>query len=199
MFLVLSWFVAFSEGIALSETITGKVAIEGQAKASNVVVYLKGVDGNFFVPMKRPEMNHLNLAFSPLVLPVLKGITVNFPNSDPVFHSAFSTSPSNPFELGVYGEGSEKSQKFVNAGEVEIFCHIHPYMRAFILVLENPYFTITDGDGRYTLTGVPKGSYVIKAWQGFLRATGTKTVIIDGEQKVTVDLVLHPQKVAGDP
>ena len=199
MFLVLSWFVAFSEGIALSETITGKVAIEGQAKASNVVVYLKGVDGNFSAPMKRPEMNHLNLAFSPLVLPVLKGITVNFPNSDPVFHSAFSTSPSNPFELGVYGEGSEKWQKFVNAGEVEIFCHIHPYMRAFILVLENPYFTITDGTGRYTLSGVPKGTYVIKAWQGFLRATGTKAVIIDGEQKVTVDLVLHPQKVAGDP
>ncbi len=199
MFLVLSWFVAFSEGIALSETITGKVVIEGQAKASNVVVYLEGVGGTFPAPMKRPEMNHLNLAFSPLVLPVLKGITVNFPNSDPVFHSAFSTSPSNPFELGVYGEGSEKSQKFVNAGEVEIFCHIHSYMRAFILVLENPYFTITDGDGRYTLTGVPKGSYVIKAWQGFLRATGTRTVIIDGEQKVTVDLVLHPQKVAGDP
>ena len=88
---------------------------------------------------------------------------------------------------------------FVNAGEVEIFCHIHPYMHAFILVLENPYFTVTDGDGRYTLPGVPKGTYIIKAWQGFLRATGTKTVTIDGGQEAKVDLVLHPQKVAGDP
>ena len=106
MFVALLWFVAIPEGIALSETITGKVVIEGQAKASNVVVYLEGVGGTFPAPMKRPEMNHLNLAFQPPALPVLKGITVNFPNSDPVFHSAFSTSPSNPFELGVYGEGS---------------------------------------------------------------------------------------------
>ena len=191
--------VAILEGNAFSETISGKVVIEGQAKASNVVVYLEGVAGSFQAPMKRPEMNHLNLAFQPPVLPILKGTVVNFPNSDPVFHSAFSTSPSNPFELGVYGEGSEKSLKFVKPGEVEIFCHIHPYMHAFILVLENPYFTLTDGNGKYTLSGVPKGTYIIKAWQGFLRATGTKTVTLDGEQEAAVNLVLHPQKIAGDP
>ncbi|MGH7273675.1 MAG: hypothetical protein ACREIQ_04375, partial [Nitrospiria bacterium] len=71
MFLVLSWFVAFSAGIALGETISGKVAIEDQAKASNVVVYLEGVNGTFQAPMRRPEMNHLNLAFQPPVLPIL--------------------------------------------------------------------------------------------------------------------------------
>ena len=199
MFAVLLCLVGLPEGIVLSETISGKVVVEGQAKGSNVVVYLEGVAGTFQPPMKRPEMNHLNLAFKPPVLPILKGTTVNFPNSDPVFHSAFSTSLSNPFELGVYGEGSEKSLKFWNPGEVEIFCHIHPYMHAFILVLENPYFTVAGANGVYTLSGVPKGIYFLKAWQGFLRATGNKKVIIDGKQEAIVNLVLHPQKVAGDP
>src|SRR3990172_9315134 len=190
MFLVLSWFVAFSEGIALSETITGKVAIEGQAKASNVVVYLKGVDGNFSAPMKRPEMNHLNLAFSPLVLPVLKGITVNFPNSDPVFHSAFSTSPSNPFELGVYGQGRDKFVQFNNPGVVEISCPIHPFMRAAIVVLENPFFAVTDERGRYTIHQIPPGRYTLRAWSSAKTQAVAQPVSVNRDGTVVIDLTL---------
>jgi hypothetical protein len=199
LIITLFWCVALSEGNAIGGSISGTVRIDGQPEASNVVVYLEGVRGIFQPSLKRPKMDHINLSFQPFVLPVLKGTTVNFPNSDPVFHSAFSTSPSNPFELGIYTKGSGKSVTFGNVGEVEIFCHIHPYMHAFILVLDNPHYTVTDSKGRYTLTGVPEGTYMIKAWQGFLQARQTKTITVDRTHQVTMDFRLHPEKIAGYP
>jgi hypothetical protein len=199
LILAIVGFVALPEGNAIGGSISGTVVIDGQPDASNVVVYLEGVSGTFRPSLKRPKMDHINLAFRPFVLPILKGTTVNFPNSDPVFHSAFSTSPSNPFELGIYTQGTGKSVTFDNVGEVEIFCHIHPYMHAFILVLDNPHFTVTDSRGRYALTGVSEGTYMIKAWQGFLQAKQTKTITVERTHQVTMDFRLHPERIAVYP
>ena len=187
------------EGIVSAATISGQVLIDDQESASNIVVYLEGVKGTFRPPLKKPKMDHIKLSFSPPVLAILKGSRVNFPNSDPVFHSAFSLSPSNPFELGIYSEGPGKTIKFSNLGEVEVFCHIHPYMHAFILVRDNPYFTVTDSEGRYTLSDVPRGTYTIKAWHGFSQAKETKKITIHGRQKVILDFDFHTKRVAGKP
>ena len=144
--------------------IKGKVKIKGVKDLENILVYVENAEGSFEVPRKRPEMNHLNLQFVPSRLAVLKGVTVDFPNSDPVFHSGFSISDSNPFDLGIYGRGHEKFAHFKNAGVVEIFCHIHSHMHAFMLVLENPFFASTAKDGSYNIPDVPPGDYQVKAW-----------------------------------
>ena len=199
MLVAFTSLAALPEGIVSAATISGQVVMDAQEGASNVVVYLEGVKGTFQPPFKRPKMDHIKLAFQPPVLAILKGTLVNFPNSDPVFHSAFSLSPSNPFELGIYSTGPGKTVQFSNLGEVEVFCHIHSYMHAFILVRDNPYFTVTDSKGRYTLSDVPRGNYVIKAWHGFRQAKETKKITIDGTQKVTLNFDLHPKRVAGNP
>ena len=199
MLIAFTSLATLPEGIVSAATISGQVLIDDQESASNVVVYLEGVKGTFQPPLKRPKMDHIKLTFYPPVLAILKGTLVNFPNSDPVFHSAFSLSPSNPFELGIYSEGPGKTVQFNNLGEVEIFCHIHPYMHAFILVRDNPYFTVTDSEGRYTLSGVPRGTYTIKVWHGFRQAKETKKIMIDGTQKVTLNFDLHTKRVAGKP
>lgn len=145
-------------------TITGKVQVPGKKDLSNIIVYLENVKGTFQPPSKRPDMNHINLQFVPGNLAVIKGSTVDFPNSDPVFHSAFSISKTTPFDLGIYGQGREKFVTFKNPGLVEVFCHIHSHMHAFILVLESPHYAKTSQDGSYTIRNVPDGNYSIKAW-----------------------------------
>ena len=160
---VLAAVLATAE-VADAGTVSGKARVAGKDTGANIVVYLEGVEGTFKIPEKRPEMNHVNLQFQPSVMAVLKGTTVDFPNSDSVFHSAFSISPSNPFDLGLYQKGREKFVQFKNPGVVELFCHIHSHMHGFILVLDNPYFATTSADGAFSIANVPDGEYTVKAW-----------------------------------
>src|SRR5277367_2407901 len=71
-----------------------------------------------------------------LVVPV--GSTVDFLNSDPIFHNVFSLSKAQPFDLGFYARGQSRSVRFTRPGIVQVFCHIHPNMYAPFLVPASP-------------------------------------------------------------
>ncbi len=174
-------------------TVSGKARVAGKSSAAHIVVYLEGVPGTFKATDKRPEMNHVDLQFQPSVMAVLKGTTVDFPNSDSVFHSAFSISPSNPFDLGLYQKGREKFVLFKHTGVVELFCHIHSHMHGFILVLDNPYFATTNAEGEFSIADVPDGDYTIKAWAS-PSATMTKTVSLSGDRVINMDFTLSASR-----
>ena len=187
-YLAAFYWVLFS-GLVQAGTIKGEAKIQGRLDHKDIIVFVEGVQGDFDPPSARPEVNHINLQFEPSVLAVLKGTTVDFPNSDPVFHSGFSISRSNPFDLGLYGEGKEKFVHFENPGLVEVFCHIHNHMHAYILVLDNPYFALTAEDGSFTIQDVPQGSYTLRAWLS-PKVVISKSVEVSGEQAVNLDFTL---------
>lgn len=172
--------------------VAGTVQVSGKADLRDVVVYVEGVRSTFRAPKPRPEINHVELRFVPRTLAVLKGTTVAFPNSDSVLHSAFSLSRSNPFDLGIYGQGKVKTVTFANPGLVEIFCHIHSGMRAFVLVLDNPYFTAVSADGRFAIPDVPDGTYSVKAWAPPARHE-TRRVTVRGPTGATVSFALEAE------
>jgi len=109
-------------------------------------------------------MNQRNETFVPHVLAITAGTTVDFPNSDRIYHNVFSLSKPGPFDLGRYAAGRSKSVRFDRPGIIRVFCEIHSHMSAFILVFGHRYFTMTDDDGRYRLDNVPPGSYTAVAW-----------------------------------
>jgi hypothetical protein len=94
------------------------------------------------------------------------GTRVEFPNLDDTYHSIFSYSPAKRFDLGRYRpeERPIPSQVFDVPGLVTLRCDIHEHMRGLILVLDTPYFVVTQPDGRFRLSGVPSGRYMLKAW-----------------------------------
>jgi len=116
-------------------------------------------------PTKRPKMEQVNQQFRPWLLPVIAGTTVDFPNSDPIFHNVFSYSKPKKFDLGRYGQGESKSVTFDEPGLVKVFCEIHKNMRAYIHVLETPYFSTTDASGYYNINEIPPGEYTLHIWQ----------------------------------
>jgi hypothetical protein len=91
---------------------------------------------------------------------------VEFPNLDDTYHNIFSYSPAKRFDLGRYRpeERPIPSVVFDVAGLVTLRCDIHEHMRGLILVLNTPYFVITDESGRFQLSGLPAGRYTLKAW-----------------------------------
>jgi plastocyanin len=129
------------------------------------VVY---VEGSFGRPASLPtkQIVQKELAFNPTLLPVQAGTRVEFPNLDDTYHNIFSYSPAKRFDLGRYRpeERPIPSQVFDTPGLVTLRCDIHEHMRGLVLVLDTPYFVVTDPSGHFKISGVPSGHYILKAW-----------------------------------
>ncbi|HSS18075.1 MAG TPA: carboxypeptidase regulatory-like domain-containing protein [Candidatus Dormibacteraeota bacterium] len=151
------------------------------------VVYL---DGSFPKPASLPtkEVAQKDLAFIPALLPVRIGTKVEFPSFDDTYHSIFSYSPAKRFDLGRYrpDERPIPSQVFDKLGLITLRCDIHEHMRGLILVLNTPYFVMTDTSGHFRISGLPAGRYTLKAW---INSTTTreKPVELKNGQTLRVD------------
>lgn len=127
----------------------------------------------------RPKvvLDQRNLSFSPRVLVVRVGTTVEFPNNDRVFHDVFSFRDGKRFGLGLYPVGVVKYVLFDQAGLSRLFCNIHPNMAAYIMVVDTPYFALSDRQGRFTIPDIPAGAYTYHAWRsGGEMLTGSAAV-----------------------
>ena len=152
------------------------------------VVYL---DGNFPRPASLPtkEVVQRDLTFIPALLPIEVGTKVQFPNLDDQYHNIFSYSPVKRFDLGRYRpeERPIPSVTFDQPGLVTLRCDIHEHMRGLILVLNTPYFVMSDTAGRFRLDNLPAGRYTLKAWIDS-RTTREKPVDLKDGQTLHVDL-----------
>ena len=93
--------------------------------------------------------------FTPHILAVPVGATVDFPNFDPIFHNAFSNYDGQVFDVGLYPPGTSRSVRFSRPGVVRVFCNIHASMSAVIAVLATPYFDTSKRDGKFEIRDVP--------------------------------------------
>ncbi|MCB1554288.1 MAG: hypothetical protein KDJ14_10835 [Xanthomonadales bacterium] len=138
------------------------IASSGQALRSSetteAVVYFRPTAA-FAPPAALPttQMATRRKEFVPRVLAITPGTEVRFPNLDPILHNAFSGSPGNIFDTGVYGNGEGSSHVFESAGLVKVYCNVHHSMNATILVLDTPWFTRPDAQGRFRLQDLPEG------------------------------------------
>ncbi|MCP3914103.1 MAG: hypothetical protein GY711_00930 [bacterium] len=100
----------------------------------------------------------------PRVLPVVAGTTVQFPNDDTIFHNVFSLSKVAPFDLGSYQPGQSRSVVMSRPGLVKVYCNIHPDMMASVVVLRDPWYSLTNAAGEFVLPNVPDGRYALRSW-----------------------------------
>lgn len=126
--------------------------------------------------------------FRPGVAAVQAGAKVKFPNEDEEFHNVFSYSSVKRFDLGRYRPGEDVPPiTFDEPGLVRIYCEIHQHMRNLLLVLETPWFEPSDADGRFQLSGIPAGEYMLHAFLPSERTLVTRVTITAG-QTTTRDL-----------
>jgi plastocyanin len=139
------------------------------SNASNVAVWLTPLDDSAAAissPPGRavPRLLQRNKAFEPHVLIVQAGTVVQFPNQDPFFHNVFSLFAGKRFDLGLYEAGSSRSVRFERPGASFLFCNIHPEMSAVVVVVETPYFGLSDRSGQVAIGAIPDGRYQLRVW-----------------------------------
>jgi plastocyanin len=163
---------------------------------NDFVVYIKGPVAGATNGHPLAEVRQKSATFVPHILPIMVGTTVEWPNDDKIFHNVFSKSDAEPFDLGLYKKGDAPQRwTFHKPGEVDVFCSIHARMSCVILVLENPYFAITDAHGHYTITNVPPGAYTLVAWQERL-PQDSKVITVQAEgDRNGINFTLGPKNL----
>ena len=167
------WLICSSAaaGLALAGSVTGEVeltnskndAVRKHKDYSGVVVWLEPVDHAAQpVAGKHAEMLQKDKQFQPHVLAISVGTTVEFPNLDLIFHNAFSNFSGQPFDVGLYPPKTSKAVAFRHAGIVRVFCNIHSTMSAIIAVVNTPWYTVTNPNGKFSIPNVPPGQYNLR-------------------------------------
>lgn len=166
--------VASAASLAQSLDVTGAVSVvrskAGPGRApdpSSAVVWLRPIDQG--VPVRQPEPGKYEIRqqhkrFDPPVLAVPAGSVVAFPNLDPFFHNVFSLYDGKRFDLGLYEAGASRSVTFDHAGICYVFCNIHPEMAAAVVVLDTPYYALSNAAGEFRIAAVPAGRYLLFIW-----------------------------------
>jgi len=155
--------VAVAAQRRVAERYIGATAPTHTVQEVPAVVIVETVAGN--AATRTVRLAQHDTAFSPAVLVVGPGTTVEFENGDPFFHNVFSYSPTKRFDLGRYPRGESRSVRFDEAGLVKVYCEVHDFMRAAIIVTEHPLYAIVGPDGRFSIPAVPVGRHTLVLMQ----------------------------------
>lgn len=151
---------------------------------SGVVVWLEPLAGSITAApaSATARMIQKDKTFTPHVLAIRAGTSVDFPNFDPIFHNAFSNYNGKTFDVGLYKPGSSRQVRFTSPGIVRVFCNIHANMSAVIVVLNTPYFVATQKNGNFEFDNLPPGEYSLH----FFHERATQATLDSLTRRITV-------------
>ena len=158
---------------------------------ANVVISVKkeeGQDRPGNAPNAPAVLDQKGCQYSPHVIAVMSGQAIEIKNSDAFLHNVHTLPEKN--------EGQNMAQPTTGSGklktpkEAEYFrvkCDVHPWMGAWVAVIDNPYFAVTDKDGKFSLPkGLADGDYTLHVWHEKFGEQDVKVSVKDGKAEANV-------------
>jgi hypothetical protein len=146
--------------------------------------------------------DQIKCVFEPHVLGIMTGSPITLKSSDPVNHNINAKLKQSPFNQLLAGMGT--AQFPPNGAERtpgEVTCDIHPWMKAYWMVLDHPYFAVTGTDGSFEIKDAPAGTQRVVVWQesvdkgGFVTSASGEEVVIKPNDTVTKDWVIDAGRI----
>jgi plastocyanin len=174
--------------------VSEQLVVDGASKGvKNVLVYFPrptavSDDARKAVTGKKVTFDQTKCVFEPHVLGMTVGEVVVLKSSDPVNHNVNVKLKASTFNQTIAGG---KAQDYPLTGfertPGQVVCDIHPWMKAWWMVLDNPYITVTDKDGNFEIPNVPAGAQKVVVWQESVKGGGFLTAPSGEEVTITAN------------
>lgn len=167
--------------------------ISGNLVENGFVWVSSGLDGWDLPSPSKEEVlvDQVGCVYAPRVVGVQVGQPVTFINSDALLHNVRSVAKANSTFNDMMPQQHQRITRVFRRPEVMVQarCDIHPWMSSWIGVVDHPFFAVTDSQGRFTIDGLPPGTYTLEAWHETLgKAQTTLEVTTNGVSTVNLDL-----------
>ncbi|MFI5253689.1 MAG: carboxypeptidase regulatory-like domain-containing protein [Bacteroidota bacterium] len=145
-----------------------QTTVNSNGSLKDVFIYVKkGLEGKTFpTPTEKVTIDQKGCMYTPHVFGIMAKQQLEIVNNDPVIHNIHALPKNSPaFNIGQPKMG-QKNVKTFDKPEimVKVKCDVHPWMGAWVGVLNNPFYAVSDDKGNYTIKGLPAGEYDLEAW-----------------------------------
>lgn len=171
------------------------VLVNEDGTLRNVFVWVsKGLEGKSFpAPAKPAVLDQIGCRFEPHVQGVRSGQGIVVRNSDATTHNVHTLPKLN--ESSNFSQSKKGAERTISFKRKEVMvlvkCDIHPWMSAYIGVVDHPFFAVTGDGGSFEFKDLPPGKYTISAWH---EKYGTKTQEVTVTEGATPELKFEFKK-----
>jgi len=150
------------------------------------------------------DFDQKECTYEPHVIAVMKGGKIQLKSSDPINHNIDAKLRVNAIFNSILQPNSkaEYSPRAAERGPIEVTCDIHPWMKAYWLVSDSPYFAVTDEKGNFEIKNVPAGGQKLVVWQeaaNYVTPAAGQSVTVKANETTTLpDFKIEPGKIKGD-
>ncbi len=163
--------------------------VHDPGKLSGAVIWLSGVKtGKAWEAFPLPVLTQRNCEFTPHLIVARQGSELKVLSEDSVLHSVHALDEDHRtlFNLAMPNASSKNEVSLVESGVWDIQCDAgHRWMKAHLVVLDNPYWTLTAKDGSWSLEGVPPGDYTLNIWHDLYGLQKREVSVKEGTLKVS--------------
>jgi plastocyanin len=169
-----------------------QLEVNRQGGLKNAVIIVEGVKrGKALTPASQnAQLDQKNCEYTPHVQVLPLNTEIAIANSDPVLHNYhLYRNDETLFNVAQAVQGQVNRHRLDQTGFIYAECDVHGWMQAHIAVVDNPYYAVTDEDGRFTIPDLPAGTYTVRVWHEYLgEQTQNLTVDANNETALNLDL-----------
>jgi hypothetical protein len=193
--------------------------VNQQGGLKDAIVLLEGIEAGKPFELSVPLIEARDCQFTPFMTIVRNGHAVEVVNMDPVMHDiqGYETSIeagarvlfNTPLVMNhqhrrgdlhaIHNHAPGKSlvgPLYLNRGRRTFYmqCGFHAYMESWAMAVNNPYYTLTDENGAFSIENIPPGTYQLVVWHPQTGPGVTKMVTIQPNGKLVEELSLLAPK-----
>jgi plastocyanin len=182
------------EVCGLMKHVDQSLVVGSDGGIANAVVTITDISKGAELKPIEAKFDQKGCQYDPHVLAVPVGSTIEVANSDGILHNIHTYSTKNPS----FNMAQPKFKKVIKVTSltqpevIKVTCDAHGWMNGWWVVVDNPYYAVTDEHGNFSIKDVPPGDYTVQVWQEKLPKVDQKVSVKSGQNSVA-NFSMKPQ------